>query len=199
MTSIMRRTVRRSAVTLGAVALALGAAAGGGSSDAESGDSGEDTATTEEAAAEDEATEEDTAAEEDTTAEEDTATEEDSAAEEGDEAATELTEEDLTAAEERFLEFLQVADDGDHEATCGYVLDPNTGEPAEGAFVEGCAEGMAGNMGNVEPGTFDSLSVDDIEAADNGDGTVAITFLGSDFPLDMIQGPDGQWYIDGSM
>lgn len=189
----MRRTVRRSAVTLGAVALALGAAACGGSSDAESGDSGEDTATTEEAAAEDEATEEDTAAEEDT------ATEEDSAAEEGDEAATELTEEDLTAAEERFLEFLQVADDGDHEATCGYVLDPNTGEPAEGDRVQDCADNISGTLDSLEPGTFDILTADDIEATDNGDGTVSISLMGSEYPLGMARASDGEWYVSESM
>lgn len=177
MTSFMRKSVRRSAVVLGAAAVAVGAAACGGSTETTEADP----ATEEQA---EEATEE-SAAEEETT--------EDEAAEGEAEA---FSDEDLQGASDRFYEFLEYTVTGDFEAACGMVLNPVTDEPMSGEEAEACAGGMEGTSASqLDESALDAISPEDIEATDNGDGTVAISMMGSDFPYGMTKGSDGEWYI----
>lgn len=177
MTSFMRKSVRRSAVVLGATAVAVGAAACGGSTETTEADP----ATEEQA---EEATEE-SAAEEETT--------EDEAAEGEAEA---FSDEDLQGASDRFYEFLEYTVTGDFEAACGMVLNPVTDEPMSGEEAEACAGGMEGTSASqLDESALDAISPEDIEATDNGDGTVAISMMGSDFPYGMTKGSDGEWYI----
>lgn len=181
MTSFMRKSVRRSAVVLGAAAVAVGAAACGGSTETTEADPA-----TEEQAEEttEEATEE-SAAEEETTEEE---------AAEGEAEA--FSDEDLQGASDRFYEFLEYTVTGDFEAACGMVLNPVTDEPMSGEEAEACAGGMEGSSASqLDESALDAISPDDIEATDNGDGTVAISMMGSDFPYGMTKGSDGEWYI----
>lgn len=177
MTSFMRKSVRRSAVVLGAAAVAVGAAACGGSTETTEADP----ATEEQA---EEATEE-SAAEEETTEEE---------AAEGEAEA--FSDEDLQGASDRFYEFLEYTVTGDFEAACGMVLNPVTDEPMSGEEAEACAGGMEGTSASqLDESALDAISAEDIEATDNGDGTVAISMMGSDFPYGMTKGSDGEWYI----
>lgn len=202
MRSIMRTTTRRAAVAVGALALAAGAAGCGaltGGDEPETETTAEEDAGTEEDAAteEDATTEDDAATEEDATEEdaatEDDATEEDAAAESGP-----LSDEDLTAAADRFYEFLEKAAASDFVGACGLMIDPTTDEPVSGATAEGCAEGLETGLGeNVSAlGSIDRSSV---ETTDNGDGTAAVQFMGSDFGYNMVKASDGQWYIDSGV
>lgn len=202
MRSIMRTTTRRAAVAVGALALAAGAAGCGaltGGDEPETETTAEEEAGTEEDAAteEDATTEDDAATEEDATEEdaatEDDATEEDAAAESGP-----LSDEDLTAAADRFYEFLEKAAASDFVGACGLMIDPTTDEPVSGATAEGCAEGLETGLGeNVSAlGSIDRSSV---ETTDNGDGTAAVQFMGSDFGYNMVKASDGQWYIDSGV
>lgn len=197
MRSIMRTTTRRAAVAVGALALAAGAAGCGaltGGDEPETETTAEEEAGTEEdAATEEDATTEDDAATEEDAATEDDATEEDAAAESGP-----LSDEDLTAAADRFYEFLEKAAASDFVGACGLMLDPTTDEPVSGATAEGCAEGLETGLGeNVSAlGSIDRSSV---ETTDNGDGTAAVQFMGSDFGYNMVKASDGQWYIDSGV
>lgn len=186
MRSIMRTTARRSALVAGAFALAVGAAACGGSTDTET--------------ESDPAAEEEAPAEEDTAADDEAATEEDAASDEGGTAAESgpLADEDLTAAADRFYEFFEKAAAGDYEGACGLMLDPSSGEPISGDVAKGCASGLEEGLGaNVE--ALSAVTRDDISTTDNGDGTAAIQVLGSDFGYKMVKASDGEWYIDSGM
>ena len=171
MTSIMRRTVRGTAATLGALAIVAGAAACGGlpGGDEET----DDSTTVEEGSSEDGPDSEDDASEADGTA----AEEGEGAAEEGAEAAEEaesaaedegedvaedasdadgdtsaeegqdaeagsLSEDDLTAVGDRFYEFLEAAAQADGDAACALVMNPATDAPLGDAERGACAQGF---------------------------------------------------------
>lgn len=202
MRSIMRTTTRRAAVAVGALALAAGAAGCGaltGGDEPETETTAEEEAGTEEdAATEEDATTEDDAATEEDATEEDAATEDDAAAEDAAAESGPLSDEDLTAAADRFYEFLEKAAASDFVGACGLMIDPTTDEPVSGATAEGCAEGLETGLGeNVSAlGSIDRSSV---ETTDNGDGTAAVQFMGSDFGYNMVKASDGQWYIDSGV
>lgn len=111
-----------------------------------------------------------------------------------------FTAQQLDAASVRVVAALQVIDDQDWEAACGFVLDPSTGTAPVGERRQACADGMSGSLGSLteqlRPGTFDVLEPSLVEAADRGDGTVAVSIAGAplaDVPL--VLGDDGQWYF----
>ena len=225
MTSIMRRTVRGTAATLGALAIVAGAAACGGltGGDEETGDS----TTVEEGSSEDGPDSEDDASEADGTAAEEgegaaeegaeaaeeaeSAAEEeaedasdadgDTSAEEGEDAeAGSLSEDDLTAVGDRFYEFLEAAAQADGDAACALVMNPATDAPLGDAERGACAQGFeerAEEQG-VDPAIFDVIDRSMIEGVDNGDGTAGITMLGKDGGFTFVEADDGQWYIDGN-
>lgn len=191
MNAIIRKASRGSALLLGSVALTFSLAACGGGGD----DAAETTA--EETAAEattEESSEAEAAAEETTESEGEAATEESA---EGGEAAGAVTEEDLAAAEETFIGFMTAAGEGDLEGACGYMLDPSTGAAPSEAFTSGCASSMEGNesLSMFTPETIEMIK-DQVEATDNGDGTISIMVAGQDAGLPMAKGTDGKWYID---
>ena len=225
MTSIMRRTVRGTAATLGALAIVAGAAACGGLTGGD--EETDDSTTVEEGSSEDGPDSEDDASEADGTA----AEEGEGAAEEGAEAAEEaesaaedegedasdadgdtsaeegqdaeagsLSEDDLTAVGDRFYEFLEAAAQADGDAACALVMNPATDAPLGDAERGACAQGFeerAEEQG-VDPAIFDVIDRSMIEGVDNGDGTAGITMLGKDGGFTFVEADDGQWYIDGN-
>lgn len=225
MTSIMRRTVRGTAATLGALAIVAGAAACGGLTGGD--EETDDSTTVEEGSSEDGPDSEDDASEADGTA----AEEGEGAAEEGAEAAEEaesaaedegedasdadgdtsaeegqdaeagsLSEDDLTAVGDRFYEFLEAAAQADGDAACALVMNPATDAPLGDAERGACAQGFeerAEEQG-VDPAIFDVIDRSMIEGVDNGDGTAGITMLGEDGGFTFVEADDGQWYIDGN-
>ena len=225
MTSIMRRTVRGTAATLGALAIVAGAAACGGLTGGD--EETDDSTTVEEGSSEDGPASEDDASEADGTA----AEEGEGAAEEGAEAAEEaesaaedegedasdadgdtsaeegqdaeagsLSEDDLTAVGDRFYEFLEAAAQADGDAACALVMNPATDAPLGDAERGACAQGFeerAEEQG-VDPAIFDVIDRSMIEGVDNGDGTAGITMLGKDGGFTFVEADDGQWYIDGN-
>lgn len=225
MTSIMRRTVRGTAATLGALAIVAGAAACGGLTGGD--EETDDSTTVEEGSSEDGPDSEDDASEADGTAAEEgegaaeegaeAAEEAESAAEEeaedasdadGDTSAEEgqdaeagsLSEDDLTAVGDRFYEFLEAAAQADGDAACALVMNPATDAPLGDAERGACAQGFeerAEEQG-VDPAIFDVIDRSMIEGVDNGDGTAGITMLGKDGGFTFVEADDGQWYIDGN-
>ena len=225
MTSIMRRTVRGTAATLGALAIVAGAAACGGLTGGD--EEKDDSTTVEEGSSEDGPDSEDDASEADGTAAEEgegaaeegaeAAEEAESAAEEeaedasdadGDTSAEEgqdaeagsLSEDDLTAVGDRFYEFLEAAAQADGDAACALVMNPATDAPLGDAERGACAQGFeerAEEQG-VDPAIFDVIDRSMIEGVDNGDGTAGITMLGKDGGFTFVEADDGQWYIDGN-
>lgn len=225
MTSIMRRTVRGTAATLGALAIVAGAAACGGLTGGE--EETDDSTTVEEGSSEDGPDSEDDASEADGTAAEEgegaaeegaeaaeeaeSAAEEeaedasdadgDTSAEEGEDAeAGSLSEDDLTAVGDRFYEFLEAAAQADGDAACALVMNPATDAPLGDAERGACAQGFeerAEEQG-VDPAIFDVIDRSMIEGVDNGDGTAGITMLGKDGGFTFVEADDGQWYIDGN-
>lgn len=225
MTSIMRRTVRGTAATLGALAIVAGAAACGGLTGGD--EEKDDSTTVEEGSSEDGPDSEDDASEADGTAAEEgegaaeegaeaaeeaeSAAEEeaedasdadgDTSAEEGEDAeAGSLSEDDLTAVGDRFYEFLEAAAQADGDAACALVMNPATDAPLGDAERGACAQGFeerAEEQG-VDPAIFDVIDRSMIEGVDNGDGTAGITMLGKDGGFTFVEADDGQWYIDGN-
>ena len=225
MTSIMRRTVRGTAATLGALAIVAGAAACGGLTGGD--EETDDSTTVEEGSSEDGPDSEDDASEADGTAAEEgegaaeegaeaaeeaeSAAEEeaedasdadgDTSAEEGEDAeAGSLSEDDLTAVGDRFYEFLEAAAQADGDAACALVMNPATDAPLGDSERGACAQGFeerAEEQG-VDPAIFDVIDRSMIEGVDNGDGTAGITMLGKDGGFTFVEADDGQWYIDGN-
>lgn len=217
MTAIMRRTVRASAATLGALAIVTGTAACGGLLGGDEESDGDTTTTEEESTSDAEEEADDDMAEQgsesgdDTASEEDGADEdssdaegmdEDSSGDDADDAASgePLSEDDLTAVGDRFYEFLEAAANTDGEAACSLVSHPTTGEPLSGPELAGCIEGFESEAGEqpIDPSMMDALDRSMIEGVDNGDGTAGVELLGEDGGVVFIKGEDGQWYIDGS-
>ncbi|GAA1331518.1 hypothetical protein GCM10009592_23030 [Brachybacterium rhamnosum] len=191
MTTMIRRNARRGAVVLGSLAVVLGAAACGGSSD-------------DAAAPEEKTTEAASAAEEagdDAAAAEDSASDEGGAASEdaGDDAASgPLSDEDLTAASQAFVDFLTAAVEGDSEKACGLIKDPTTGDAFASNNLETC-KSQFGSMTKAYEGQDSSLfTTETVTAADNGDGTAAISFNGQDMGISMSKGSAGTWLVDTS-
>ncbi|MFC0675911.1 hypothetical protein [Brachybacterium hainanense] len=114
--------------------------------------------------------------------------------------AGEITEEDKTAASQRFLDFFGAFVGGDYEGACSYVADPTTGEPMTGAMLAGCAAGLESSTEGQDMSSYEGiislLTVADIGATDNGDGTLAMDIYGSPMGMNMIKASDGQWYLD---
>ncbi|AXK45173.1 hypothetical protein [Brachybacterium saurashtrense] len=212
MTAIMRRTVRASAATLGALAIVTGTAACGGLLGGnEDGDGGttteEESPSDAEEDADDDMAEQDAgtgdgAASEDEGSSDDEGMDEDASDGDSDDAASgeALSEDDLTAVGDRFYEFLEAAANADGEAACGLVSHPTTGEPLSGPELAGCIEGFESEAGEqpIDPSMMDAIDRSMIEGVDNGDGTAGIELLGEDGGVVFVQGEDGQWYIDGS-
>jgi len=207
MSSIMRRTVRGAATGLGALALIAGASACGAIGDlVGGGDEGDDPSA--EQPAEDEGSESEDGASEG--ADEESAGGEDADAEEsegddaagGDAEAGPLSEEDLTASGDRALEFVKAAAAGDAATACSLALDPTTGSGMSGGSLDACVSGFeetAGEEGTeLDPSIADAIDRSMIETTDNGDGTAAVSMMGSEAGISMIQGDDGQWYVDSA-
>lgn len=207
MNSIMRRTVRGAATGLGALALIAGASACGAIGDlVGGGDEGDDPSA--EQPAEDEGSESEDGASEG--ADEESAGGEDADAEEsegddaagGDAEAGPLSEEDLTASGDRALEFVKAAAAGDAATACSLALDPTTGSGMSGGSLDACVSGFeetAGEEGTeLDPSIADAIDRSMIETTDNGDGTAAVSMMGSEAGISMIQGDDGQWYVDSA-
>lgn len=222
MTAIMRRTVRGSAATLGALAVVAGTAAcggliPGGDEEGEAPPPASEEQPEEDAGSEDEgATEDEGAAEDGDAAESDPGSAEDEPADtedpgaaegEGDDAAAggedaagePLAEGDLTAVGDRYYEFLEAAAGGDGAAACGLITNPNTGQPLEGGTLDACAQGFENKAESqgIDPSIMDSLDRSMVEGVDNGDGTAGVTMMGQDAGVTFVKADDDTWYIDG--
>lgn len=220
MNSIMRRTVRGTATGLGALALIAGASACGAIGDLAGGGEGGDDPSAEQPAPEGEESEggesegsesegEDAegAGSEGAEGSESEGSEGESESTEGDDAAggsegEPVSEEDLTAAGDRAFEFVKAAASGDAEGACALALDPTTGSGMSGSSAESCVAGYeesAEEEGTAfDPSIADALDRSMVETSDNGDGTVAVSFMGEDAGISMVQGDDGEWYVDSA-
>lgn len=132
---------------------------------------------------------------------------EDAEGAEGDDAAggsegEPVSEEDLTAAGDRAFEFVKAAASGDAEGACALALDPTTGSGMSGSSAEACVAGYeesAEEEGTaLDPSIADALDRSMVETSDNGDGTVAVSFMGEDAGISMVQGDDGKWYVNSA-
>lgn len=223
MNSIMRKTVRGTATGLGALALIAGASACGAIGDLAGGGEGGDDPSAEQPA-EDEGGEsegsegedaegsesedaEGSASEDAEGSEGEGSASEDAGGSEGDDAAggsegEPVSEEDLTAAGDRAFEFVKAAASGDAEGACALALDPTTGSGLTGSGAESCVAGYeesAEEEGTaVDPSIADALDRSMVETSDNGDGTVAVSFMGEDAGISMVQGDDGEWYVNSA-
>lgn len=215
MNSIMRKTVRGTATGLGALALIAGASACGAIGDLAGGGEGGDDPSAEQPAPEGEESEggesegSDTESEgsEGEGAEGGDTESEDAEGSEGDDAAggaegEPVAEEDLTTAGDRAFEFVKAAASGDAEGACALALDPTTGSGMTGSAAESCVAGYeesAGEEGTaLDPSIADALDRSMVETSDNGDGTVAVSFMGEDAGISMVQGDDGKWYVNSA-
>lgn len=215
MNSIMRKTVRGTATGLGALALIAGASACGAIGDLAGGGEGGDDPSAEQPA-EDEGGESEGSEGEDAEGSESEDAEgsegegsasEDAGGAEGDDAAggsegEPVSEEDLTAAGDRAFEFVKAAASGDAEGACALALDPTTGSGLTGSGAESCVAGYeesAEEEGTaLDPSIADALDRSMVETSDNGDGTVAVSFMGEDAGISMVQGDDGEWYVNSA-
>ncbi|WP_270407786.1 hypothetical protein [Brachybacterium paraconglomeratum] len=223
MNSIMRKTVRGTATGLGALALIAGASACGAIGDLTGGGEGGDDPSAEQPA-EDEGGEsegsegedaegsesedaEGSASEDAEGSESEGSASEDAEGAEGDDAAggsegEPVSEEDLTAAGDRAFEFVKAAASGDAEGACALALDPTTGSGLTGSGAESCVAGYeesAEEEGTaLDPSIADALDRSMVETSDNGDGTVAVSFMGEDAGISMVQGDDGRWYVNSA-
>ncbi|MFC7458052.1 hypothetical protein ACFQS2_12730 [Brachybacterium sp. GCM10030267] len=184
MSSIMRTTVRRAAAGLGVLAIAAGAGACTGGDEGETG--GQETASQE---SDPEATREDTGPS-------DGGGEAASDAGSG-ENAGEVGEQDVSAAKEQMIGFIQALGDKDAEAACGFVLDPATDQPVEGASATACVETITDSdqYQALSPQAAAMVTEDMLEADPRDDGTIAISVPGIDTEVPMARGDDGSWYI----
>lgn len=220
MNSIMRKTVRGTATGLGALALIAGASACGAIGDLTGGGEGGDDPSAEQPAPEGEASEGGESEGSDTESEgsegEGAEGSESEGAEggdtesegsEGDDAAggsegEPVAEEDLTTAGDRAFEFVKAAASGDAEGACALALDPTTGSGMSGSSAESCVAGYeesAEEEGTaLDPSIADALDRSMVETSDNGDGTVAVSFMGEDAGISMVQGDDGKWYVNSA-
>ena len=220
MNSIMRKTVRGTATGLGALALIAGASACGAIGDLAGGGEGGDDPSAEQPAEEGEESEggeseggesegsesegEDAEGAEGSESE---GSEGESESTEGDDAAggsegEPVSEEDLTTAGDRAFEFVKAAASGDAEGACALALDPTTGSGMSGSSAESCVAGYeesAEEEGTAfDPSIADALDRSMVETSDNGDGTVAVSFMGEDAGISMVQGDDGKWYVNSA-
>lgn len=195
MNALVRTVARRTSIGLGALALAVGAAACGG-------DDGQEPAPEQDPGVEE------TAPEDGEQLEPSDGDEQrsdgggeaagDSAASDGGGDAEELSERDLDDAKQRWVDFIHAIDDGDGETACGYLLDPETGEI--GDEDPECAELFSQHVApQVESGEYGDLDTSMVDAEDNGDGTVTILLNGEPFPLVMSQDADGEWYATANI
>ncbi|GAP77277.1 MULTISPECIES: hypothetical protein [Brachybacterium] len=210
MNSIMRKTVRGTATGLGALALIAGASACGAIGDLAGGGEGGDDPSAEQPAeegGESEGGESEGAGSEGAEGSESEGSEGESESTEGDDAAggsegEPVSEEDLTAAGDRAFEFVKAAASGDAEGTCALALDPTTGSGMSGSSAESCVAGYeesAEEEGTAfDPSIADALDRSMVETSDNGDGTVAVSFMGEDAGISMVQGDDGKWYVNSA-
>ena len=113
-----------------------------------------------------------------------------------------VSEEDLTAAGDQAFEFLKAAASGDAETACSLAMDPTTGSGMSGSSAESCVAGYeesAEEEGTAfDPSIADALDRSMVETSDNGDGTVAVSFMGEDAGISMVQGDDGKWYVNSA-
>ncbi len=113
-----------------------------------------------------------------------------------------VSEEDLTAAGDHAFEFVKAAASGDAEGACALALDPTTGSGMSGSSAESCVAGYeesAEEEGTAfDPSIADALDRSMVETSDNGDGTVAVSFMGEDAGISMVQGDDGKWYVNSA-
>jgi len=207
MNAFVRSVARRTSIGLGALALAVGAAACGGGDGQEP---PEQDPVVEETTAEDgeqlepsdggeQPTDADGQADDDSEAS-DAGGETDGGSEASDAGgdAEELSEQDIEAAKQRWVEFMHAIDDGDGETACGFLLHPETGQT--GDEDPECSEQFSQMVApQVEGGEYGDLDSSMVDAEDNGDGTVTIVLDGEPFPLVMSQGEDGQWYATANV
>ena len=113
-----------------------------------------------------------------------------------------VSEEDLTAAGDQAFEFVKAAASGDAEGACALALDPTTGSGMSGSSAEACVAGYEESAEEAgtefDPSVADALDRSMVETSDNGDGTVAVSFMGEDAGISMVQGDDGKWYVNSA-
>ncbi|GLI31310.1 MULTISPECIES: hypothetical protein [Brachybacterium] len=113
-----------------------------------------------------------------------------------------VSEEDLTAAGDRAFEFVKAAATGDAETACSLAMDPTTGSGMSGSNLESWVAGFEESAEEAgtefDPSVADALDRSMVETSDNGDGTVAVSFMGEDAGISMVQGEDGKWYVDSA-
>lgn len=109
-----------------------------------------------------------------------------------------VSEEDLTTAGDRAFEFVKAAASGDAEGACALALDPTTGSGMSGSSAESCVAGYEEEGTAFDPSIADALDRSMVETSDNGDGTVAVSFMGEDAGISMVQGDDGKWYVNSA-
>lgn len=182
----MKRTATRLAAVAGAAALSISLAACGGG-----GEEKEAEGTTEAATSEAAATTEATTTEAATT---EAATTEAATTEAGAPAAA--TEADLEPAKQRVVDFVKAAGGGDLDGACGMVYDSSTGTGFSGALLDGCKQGLEGEV-DTFASVKDLISVDMLTAELDASGAVSVDFKDSSGnPIPVVKGSDGQMYID---
>lgn len=113
-----------------------------------------------------------------------------------------ISEEDLTAAGDQAFEFVKAAASGDAQGACAVALDPTTGSGLTGSRAKSCVAGFeesAEEEGTeFDPSVADALDRSMVKTSDNGDGTAAVSFMGEDAGISMVQGDDGEWYVNSA-
>lgn len=108
-------------------------------------------------------------------------------------AAAPAGDADLESAKQSFAEFVNASASGDYQTACSHMLNPMTKEPMDGSMASACAEGMKGEDPAAEG--MGSIQASQVEAKANPDGSVTISYMGSDFPFPMVKASDGKYYV----
>lgn len=173
-----RSILRRAAVSTGAFALALAAAACTGGEPEQS---------------------EPTSAEQPAPEDASTPASGDESGEENDEVAGPFSEDELELASARLLEALELLEDRDWEGTCAMVLDPSTGTAPEGERLSECVErvepAVSAYVDGLEPGAFEAIEPSMVQAVDEGDGSVSLSIMDQAVAVPMVPGEDDRWYF----
>ena len=81
-------------------------------------------------------------------------------------------------------------------------MDPTTGSGMSGSNLESWVAGFEESAEEAgtefDPSVADALDRSMVETSDNGDGTVAVSFMGEDAGISMVQGDDGKWYVNSA-
>lgn len=118
--------------------------------------------------------------------------------EEATEEDSSVTDADLDAARSRVMAYLEAAADQDARGMCEQFMDPTTREQITGSALDSCAEDVesAGTLDEYDPSMLEGFDESDLDATDNGDGTIGVSTYFTSDSLTLSQAGDGEWYIE---